>query len=316
MYTRREAGKLALAAVPGLAVWSNAADAEGGQKPNSKVAGVQIGLNVPYNFGSNAMSADETLQRCVQLGVNAVELRSQPVEGFLGVPADLVKASANVRNATPEQQAARKAALESLRTWRLSAPIGRAKEFRQQWDKAGVEIEILKFDAIYQRSDDEVDYCFELAKAVGARAISCEIAVKDTKRIGQFADKHRMMVGYHGHAETGPADWETAFGFAKYNGANVDIGHFIAGQNTSPVPFLKQHHARVTHIHVKDRKKNEGPNTPFGEGDTPIKEVLQAIRDNKWPIQATIEYEYPVPAGSDRMAEIARCVQYCKDALR
>lgn len=316
MYTRREAGKLAFAAVPGLAVWSSSAAAEAGQKPDSKVAGVQIGLNVPYSFGSNAMSADETLQRCVQLGVSAVELRSQPVEGFLGAPADLVKASANIRNATPEQQAARKAALESLRKWRLSAPISRAKEFRQQWDKAGVHIDIVKFDAIYQRADDEVDYCFELAKALGARAISCEIAVQDTKRIGQFADKHRLMVGYHGHAETGPADWETAFGFAKHNGANLDIGHFIAGHNTSPVPFLKQHHARVTHIHVKDRKKNDGDNTPFGEGDTPIKEVLQTIRDNKWPIQATIEYEYPVPAGSDRMAEIARCVQYCKDALR
>ena len=90
----------------------------------------------------------------------------------------------------------------------------------------------------------------------------------------------------------------------------------MAGLNTSPVPFLKQHHARITHIHVKDRKMNQGPNTPFGEGDTPIKEVLQVIRDNNWPIQATIEFEYPVPAGSDRMAEIGKCIQYCKDALR
>ena len=79
---------------------------------------------------------------------------------------------------------------------------------------AGVNIEIVKFDAIYAREDDELDYCFELAKALGARAISCEISVKDTKRVGQFADKHKVMVAYHGHAETGPSDWETAFGFA------------------------------------------------------------------------------------------------------
>jgi sugar phosphate isomerase/epimerase len=124
------------------------------------------------------------------------------------------------------------------------------------------------------------------------------------------------MVGYHGHASTSPPDWEKAFSFAKYNGANLDIGHFIAGNHGSPVPFMKQHHARITHIHVKDRKKDDGANTPFGEGDTPIKEVLQLIRDNKWPIQATIEFEYPVPAGSDRMTEIGKCVQYCKDALR
>jgi hypothetical protein len=40
------------------------------------------------------------------------------------------------------------------------------------------------------------------------------------------------------------------------------------------------------------------------------------IRDNKWPIQATIEFEYTVPEGSDRMAEIGKCVQFCRDALR
>jgi hypothetical protein len=66
---------------------------------------------------------------------------------------------------------------------------------------------------------------------------------------------------------------------------------------------------------VKDRKLT-GENVPFGEGDTPIKEVLQVIRDNKWPIEATIEFEYRVPAGSDRMAEIGKCVQFCRDALR
>ena len=302
-------GKLALSALPAAAFLQTTA------RPNSKFAGVQIGLNVPYSFGSNALSGDETLERCLQLGISAVELRSQPIESFLGVPADLVKASSG-RNPAPEQQAARTAALAELRKWRVAAPIEKVSAFRRKYEDAGVRIEVLKFDGIYAREDDELDYCFELAKAVGARAISCEISVKETQRIGTFADKHRLMVGYHGHASTTPADWETAFGYARYNGANVDIGHFIAGNNTSPLPFLQKHHERVTHIHVKDRKMKDGPNTPFGEGDTPIKEVLQAIRQHRWPMQATIEFEYPVPAGSDRMKEIARCVQYCKDALR
>ena len=123
------------------------------------------------------------------------------------------------------------------------------------------------------------------------------------------------MVGYHGHAETAPEHWEAAFKQARHNGANVDIGHFVAGNNTSPIPFITEYHDRITHVHVKDRKKNKGPNVPFGEGDTPIKEVLQLLRDKKWDIQATIEFEYPVPPGSDRMAEIAKSVQYCKTAL-
>jgi len=124
-----------------------------------------------------------------------------------------------------------------------------------------------------------------------------------------------MLVGYHGHATTKPEDWEKGFALAKYNGANVDLGHFVAGNNISPVPFIKQYHERVTHVHVKDRKFNNGGNTPFGEGDTPIVEVLRLIRDNKWNIQATIEFEYKIPAGSDRMTELARAIKFCRDAL-
>jgi sugar phosphate isomerase/epimerase len=298
--TRRDLGKLAMAAIPGAGLLAPPrAWAQRAAKPDSKVGGVQIGLNVPYNFGGRDMDADELLDRILKLNVNAVEMRSQPVERFLGSPA------AN----------GQKVEAEAMRTWRASVSMDRVAAFRKKYEDAGVLIEIVKYDGIYNMSDAEVDYCFNLARRLGARAISCEIDVKHTQRIGQFADKHKLMVGYHGHATTTPAHWESAFSQARYNGANLDIGHFVAGNNTSPVPFLKQHHARVTHIHVKDRKMKEGPNTPFGEGDTPIAEVLRLIRDNKWPIQATIEFEYPVPAGSDRMAELAKTVDYCRRAL-
>jgi len=250
--------------------------------PNSKVNGVQIGLNVPYNFGSRTMDGDEVLRRCVALGVSAVELRSQPVEQFAGG---------------------------------RPASMDRAKAFRRKWDDAGVRIEIVKFDDVYAQTDATIDYFFELTHALGARALSCEISLKDTERLGRFADKHAVMVGYHGHTETTPEMWETAFGYAKHNGANVDLGHFIAGNNTSPIPFIRKHHDRITHIHVKDRRLHDGPNVAFGEGDTPIVEALRLIRDNKWNIQATIEFEYPVPAGSDVMIEMAKCIAYCRKAL-
>ena len=55
---------------------------------------------------------------------------------------------------------------------------------------------------------------------------------------------------------------------------------------------------------------NNGPNVPLGQGDTPIKEALQLMRDNKWRFQATIEFEYPIPEGSDLNTELARCMQY------
>jgi sugar phosphate isomerase/epimerase len=318
LYTRRELGRLALATLPaaGLAARPLSAFGAFAAKPNSKVAGVQIGLNVPYSFGNNLMSGDEVLNDCVKLNVSAVELRSQPVELFMGVPPALFGGGQRGA-ATPEQAAARKAAAADLEKWRAAAPLGKAKEFRRKYEDAGVLIQILKFDNILNFSDDVLNYAFELAKAVGAGAISCELPVdqvESAKRLGQFADKHKIMIGFHGHTAMTPAIWEQAFSYAKYNGANLDIGHFIGGQKTSPIPFLKKHHDRITHLHVKDKTLDD-KNVPFGKGDTPIKEALQLIRDNKWNIQATIEFEYPVPQGSDRMTEIAKCVQFCRDAL-
>jgi sugar phosphate isomerase/epimerase len=280
-------------------------------KPDSKVAGVQLGLNVPYSFANPLMSGDDILANCVQLGLSAVELRTQPVEAFLGVPAELI----SPKNSVAPGSAA--AGAEQLRQWRKSVSMKRVTEFRRKYEAAGVLIEIVKVDGIFKMADDEIDYAFTLAKTLGGRAISTEISHADDelKRLGKFADKHRLMVGYHGHATTTPQHWEAAFSFARHNGANVDLGHFVAGNNVSPVPFIREHHDRITHVHVKDRKMHDGPNTPFGQGDTPIAEVLRLLRDNRWRIQATIEFEYKVPSDSDRMTEIARAIRYCREAL-
>jgi hypothetical protein len=331
-YTRREMAKLALSALPAIGLWSTMGQLRASEslvkpaaKPNSKVAGVQLGINVPYSFRKPAMPGDEILKNCLQLGLSAVELRAQPVEIEMGAPADFVfapasptaKGDAAAKESTQAKAAAAESRAEKLRSWRLSAPMERAAAFRRKWEEAGVLIEIVKIDDIYKMKDDVLDYCFELAKKLGARALSCEISFKeeDIKRLGQFADKHELRVGYHGHTAVTPAIWEQAFSLAKYNGANVDLGHFVAGNNFSPVEFIKKYHDRITHIHLKDRKLHNGPNVPFGEGDTPIAEVLRMIRDNHWNIQATIEFEYPVPENSDLMTEIARTVKYCRDAL-
>jgi sugar phosphate isomerase/epimerase len=307
-YTRRDFTKLSLAALL-AAPAGRLIGADG--KPNSKFAGVQIGLNVPYSFAAPAMSGDEILQNCIQLGLSGVELRSQPVEVFLGADPEAVNSKKGGDKATASAKA------QALHEWRKTAPVEKAAEFRKKWNEAGVLIEIVKVDGIFKFSDAETDYAFKLAKALGARAISTEISHTESElqRLGSFADKHQLMVGYHGHATTTPEHWEAAFKLAKFNGANVDLGHFVAGNNTSPVPFLKQYHDRVTHVHLKDRKKNNGGNTVWGEGDTPIAEVLRLIRDNKWNIQGTIEFEYKIPEGSDRMKELAKQVKFCKDAL-
>jgi sugar phosphate isomerase/epimerase len=314
LYTRRQFTKLALSALPAAGllpgVIAHAAAAAG--KVNSKVKGVQIGLNVPYSFGSVVMDGDEIVSRCQQLGVNGLELRTQPVELFLGAPKELLG-----RPGRGDTTVATR-----LQEWRKGADPKRAAEFRKKYEAAGMLIEIVKVDNLYALSDAELDYVFTLAKTLGARALSAEIATltddakreADHARIGSFADKHQLMVGIHGHEKVTPELWEKVISHGNHMGINLDLGHFIAGNNYSPVEYLKKRHDKVTHIHVKDRTKNMGENVAFGTGDTPIAEVLRLMRDNKWKFQATIEFEIKVPEAT-RMAEIAKSIQYCRDAL-
>jgi sugar phosphate isomerase/epimerase len=239
-------------------------------------------------------------------------MRSQPIELAMGAPAAVFEGGRG--------DAARTAATQ-LREWRLKADPKKAADVRKQYESAGVKIEIVKFDNIYNFTDPEMDYAFMLARAAGARAISCELELEGTKRLGQFADKHKFPVGLHGHTKTPASMYDEAFSFAKYNYANIDIGHWVAGGLGDPVEIIRKYHDRITHIHVKDRKKptdgKDGANVPFGQGDTPVVEVLRLLRDNKYPIQATIEFEYLPGSASlaDRMAEMPKAIEYCRKAL-
>lgn len=311
--TRRDLGKLTLAGLPASRLWA--------AKPDSKWGGVQIGLNVPYSLHGLPGSADDILRDMIQLDLSAAELRLQPVEAFLGAPPPNTGVPRG-HTLTPEEQATRTAATEALRKWRASASMDGFKKFRKKYEDAGVLIQIVKFDNIDKFTDEEVDYCFQLSKVLGAHAISCEIPLSQTKRLGAFAEKHKMMVGYHGHTNITspeafgkPESWETAFTYSKYNGANIDLGHFTAANNISPAAFIEKYHERITHVHIKDRKMNNGPNMPFGQGDTDIKGILLMMQKRKYTFQGAIEFEYKVPEGSDVMTEIAKCVAYCKQCL-
>jgi sugar phosphate isomerase/epimerase len=314
---------------PGLAPTALAAQAA--PKPNSTINGVRLGLNAPYSFHGQFPTAEETLQAMVQLGLSWVELRGPAIEGYAGLPAAPPRQRGGPQGgqAGGQQQsaearaAARKAYDEEVRRWRLSQSMDRYHDLRRMYEQAGVNIQLVKFpDLSASMSDDEAAYIFEVAKALGAEAITLEPPLSETKRLGQLAAKHRVMLGYHGHDQVENVEkfgragaFEQAFFYSPFNGANVDIGHWTAGNNTSPAPFIREYSNRITNVHLKDRKKNHGPNVPWGQGDTPLREILHLMRDNKYEFQATIEMEHPVPEGSTMMAELAKCVQYAKEIL-
>ncbi len=335
MYSRRDFGKLALVGLPMSLAF------ELGARGDSKVNGVRIGVQ-SYSFRN--LPLDDAIKAMTSIGIGECELFSGHVEprpqggpgGGGGArppqgpqPAGGPPASGPPsqgpppplpppRQMTPEMQEARRKQQEETRKWRLTVPLDHFKDIRKKFDAAGIKLQAYNLSFNDSFNDEEIDRGFLMAKALGVKLITASSTVKSAKRVAPFADKHKIMVAMHGHSNiTDPNEFATPDSFAqalamsKYFAVNLDIGHFFAA-GFDPVDYLSKHHDRITNLHLKDRKKDNGPNTPWGEGDTPIKPVLQLLKQKKWDIPANIEYEY---RGQDTVAEVRKCVQYIKGAL-
>jgi sugar phosphate isomerase/epimerase len=205
-----------------------------------------------------------------------------------------------------------------LRQWRTTVPLDEFAKIRAKFDKAGIALSAYNYSFRDEFSDAEIDRGFAMARALGVNALTASSTVSVTKRVAPIAAKHKMVVGMHGHDNLAdpnefakPESFEAAMKESQWIGVNLDIGHFIAA-GYDPVAFLKNYHERVVTLHIKDRKKGQGPNMPFGQSDTPVKEVLQVLKQTHWNIPANIEYAYK---GGDTIAEIRKCYEFCKHAL-
>jgi sugar phosphate isomerase/epimerase len=262
----------------------------------------------------------------VRLGAQSYSFRDRPLEGVIeGMKAvglgEIELWSNHVEPRVDWQKlddAGRKKAREEARKFRLETPLARFHEIGDRFKAAGIDVYAYNYSFRDDYTDAEIERGFEMAKALGARVITASSNQNTTPRIDAAAKKHQMRVGLHNHSRVDPNEWATAEDFEKamaksseYICVNLDIGHFTAA-NQDAVAFLQKHHDRIVTLHIKDRKRNEGETVPFGQGDAPIKEVLALLSRNKWSIPANVEYEYK---GEDTVAEVRRCVDYCKQAL-
>ena len=193
--------------------------------------------------------------------------------------------------------------------------LARCKALRKLYNDAGVTIHAHKIP--FGPSDEDIDFNFEVAKALGCTAITLERSEAMAKRLAPFADKHKIWVGFHNHTNNVPVmdKPDPILDHGPYIGFNLDVGHYFAGtKGLSPLPVLEKYHDRIVSLHLKDRTA-DGGNVPWGTGQTPLKEVLQLMKKEKWTFPGDIEVEYKIPEGSNPVAEVARCVRYCKEAL-
>jgi sugar phosphate isomerase/epimerase len=220
---------------------------------------------------------------------------------------------------TPEQIAAQKAAAQALTDWRTSASMDKYDQLRKTYSDAGVWIYGFKIALNLDMPDAEYDYAFNVAKTLGCNQVTMEMPTDPnlTQRVGQFATKHKIMVGYHEHTQATPTLWDQAMSQSEYNGINLDAGHYVQAGNHDVLQFVQKNHAKITSLHLKDITfpENGAVNKPWGQGDTPIKEILQLAKKEKYTFPIAIELEYTIPEGSDAEKEIIKCRQYAADAL-
>ncbi|MFC2087546.1 sugar phosphate isomerase/epimerase family protein [Bacteroidota bacterium] len=292
------------------------------KKPDSYFNGVQIGV-ISYSWRNLPYTAEDVLNYCVQSGISSIELMGNVAEEFAGIPAMPEKKNRGNRITGEEREKYKKAvqeAREKQREWRLTLSMDKYKELRKMYNDAGVNIHIVKFSPAGW-SDEEIDYAFKSAKILGAKGITNEIGHEACKRLGPFAEKHDMYVIFHNHGQ--PKDPDFSFDeFLAYSPnimLNLDVGHYFGASGKHPNEVIERLHDRIFSLHLKDKTgKYAEPadkNTPWGEGDTPLEDILKLIQKNKWPIICDIELEYEVPEGSDALQETIKCVEYCRKIL-
>jgi sugar phosphate isomerase/epimerase len=327
-YSRRDFTKLALTSVPALGLL------DGGildplmaqAKPNSLIGGVQVGV-ITYSYRQLPdQSAEATLKYILDSGISAIELMDGPAEMYAGRP-QAARGGGPGRGAqlTPEQQAERRAAQQAAQTalkeWRLSVSMDKYKALRKMYNDNGVSIYAFKLLSP-NMSDEEFEYVFNVSEALGCTHTTLELPTDEAqlKRVGDFAMKRKIYAAYHTHTQGSMTAFDRAFALSPGNMANVDLGHYVAAGNVggTPIEFLEKHHARISSIHIKDRKSKEngGDNVAWGTGDTPIREILQTMKKRQWKFPATVELEYRIPEGSNPVAETKKCVDYCAAALK
>jgi sugar phosphate isomerase/epimerase len=253
-------------------------------------------------------------RHAVTLGVQSYSFRDRSLDDAISAMQLLGLRSCELWQAHVEPRGLQR---EELRQWRETAPLDHFHRIREKFRRASIDLSAYNISFRDDFSDAEIERGFEMAAALGAPAITSSSNVKTVARVAPVAADRKMLVGMHNHSRIEPNEFATAeslvdaMNASPFIAVNLDVGHFTAA-NQDAVAFLQQHHERIVTLHLKDRKRDQGANLPFGQGDTPIKQVLELLQQNGWPIPANIEYEYKAANALD---EVARCIEYCGKAL-
>ncbi|MEA4915983.1 sugar phosphate isomerase/epimerase [Proteiniphilum sp.] len=291
------------------------------QLPDSQFAGVQIGA-ITYSFRDLRGGLEATLNACIEAGLSSVELMGTGVEDYLGAPKYPVQRRPTQENPITDQE---KRAItqynNELKEWRKThGTIEAYTQLRKKFNDAGVNIHIYKWTA--GETEEELDYSFKVAKALGAIGITAELNEKNARLLGPAAEKNGMFAILHNHSQYAERgfDVDKLLSYSSANRLNFDVGHYFGSTGLNPADFIRKYHTRIASLHLKDKTGSTNAtqrdaNQVWGQGETPLAEVLHLIRDQKLPIYCDIELEYAVAPWSTPVKEVKTCKEFCRQIL-
>jgi len=278
--SRREFGKVAMGSLSSLTLASTAR-VSAKRAASSVFGGVQIGV-MTYSFRDRPL--DKALENIVDLGFSSVELYSSHLDPL-------------------------KASDKEIKFW------------KRKFADAGVKIASYYVNFGKNPTDEQIDRCFRGGKLLGTGILSSSVTKGLVPRLDRACQKFKMRLGLHNHwfhppdsnQFESPQDFLDALkNSSKWMSITLDVGHFYAARY-DPVRFIREHHDRIVSLHLKDRGNDpEHIDHPFGQGSTPLIQVVQLLKEIQFNHAANIEWEVQ---NSDPVQGVADGLEYFKRAL-
>jgi sugar phosphate isomerase/epimerase len=317
--SRRSFGRL-LAGGLHLMIATAAALPAYAQLKNQRINGVRYGV-MSFSFfqdmpkSGDAGRVDNLIRAMMSLGLYDLEI----------MPDDMTPASLGP-SWPPEKRwkqwflwaVGGKTIADGMRQWWAEAPLSHFEAVRRKFNDAGINIDCFKGSDWV--TDEELNRDFLIAKALGARYLGCPPGLSRIQRMAHAAETHNFPIYVHNEDEL--EDYMlAAMAVSPIVRINFDVGNYTAAGGANHVAFIEAHHDRISHLHLKDTKRN-GEMTPFGQGDTPVKEILWLLRDKQYDIGAFIESEIGLrehflrgEPGTPTIPNVRQAVDYMNQVL-
>jgi sugar phosphate isomerase/epimerase len=284
-----------------------------------QVNGLLVGLQT-FVFTSNVNVPRSQAVDAAIAAMNAAGIRECDVSAPLLDPPEIVARIPQIsrgQQLPPDAAAARAAAQQELAQWRASVPLGFYADVRRKFNAAGVDIHAISL--FPSTAPEQFARTMDIAEALGAQLVATTADLKGLQGFVDLTAKRALTVGIQGRPDMSvtnpdvvakPDQYAAAAGLSRNYKVILDVGD-ATGRGWDTLSFVREHADTIGLIYLKDRRRDY-TSVPFGEGDTPIREIVRLIRDKNYPIRCYVDCDYPT---EDRAGDIRRSLEFIKAAL-